>query len=686
MATSIIEELLRSTPKQRKKKLLALHDKNIRMFMRFNRELGEFVAAHESGPFEIRINEDFLDIVHGPSGQPIHPWGQAADYYREMGQPHHTGWIDFTEVKPVYQGQSTEQGRRTLQFVKPLQEIMPDLAARMATGEIALPRTQDGRRYSGATLFLGIFSGLHIAHFLARSEICNAVFIEPDIERFLLSTYFLDYEAIQNRLGRLVLHVGEEVPKTLPNMLIADYPATSSAWVRVLQGYPSEDFDRTLDDFKMRWRQLVEIMVPFDREVRNLTYAARNIHDKRLIWAKRPELSAASRIAVVASGPSLENDIEWLKANRERLVIMAAHSAVRVLMRNDIRPDFQCNLETELTEELLDKLSMEKDIPLLNYYKADPALIERFDRVLLVTEVGKANPVFWKAAMNGTHPTTGNLAVSVALHCQPKEVYLLGLDLSYRDIKRTHVKGSWYDDNEGAGHRDFEGRELIPAPANFTEGGETVSTTAYHNVARSIIETMVARQQGVVKVYNLSDGVGIAGAEPRRSSDIELEAYPQRADDLASIDAAFLPGGGVGEGWLPYATSGAELWRKMRDIVVKRMTLKRFDWLAFSKALDGTWDQAFQNARDKDLFDFRMEAYHQLISSLLSDWYRTALFARNPKEAEKIYDMGLKNLKAVLDEVAWPDELDEYGAVSVDAKNVSSPADQSAKGSGLQAV
>ena len=71
---------------------------------------------------------------------------------------------------------------------------------------------------------------------------------------------------------------------------------------------------------KLRWRAVHEVMVPFDREVRNLSYGAANLRLGRPILCQPPELSAGSRVALAhdlqalttASAPSPPPTPRWV--------------------------------------------------------------------------------------------------------------------------------------------------------------------------------------------------------------------------------------------------------------------------------------------------------------------------------------------------------------------------------------
>ncbi|ALG66466.1 6-hydroxymethylpterin diphosphokinase MptE-like protein [Beggiatoa leptomitoformis] len=667
MSLRFIHELKRATAKKRMKMLMEMQEKNFTLLKKRNPELANAIKHIGTGEFRISITDDFLEVSHIPTKALCHPDEGLFKYITELGHWHHTGWID--KLKVLHEiPTGIEHGQRLMSFAEKLHTAFPAIYHRMATGSISLPRLADGRRFSGATVFLGTFMGLQILHYLQTTEIRDIVIVEPDVTRFSLSCFFVDYAEIEKRFGRLVLHVGPDMPENPQALLIDHAPVTSTVWLRLLPAYPSDEFTNLIQRFELHWRGLSEVFVPFDREVRNLCYGARNLQNGTPINYQSPVLSDNSRIVIVASGPSLDKEIPWLKENQDKLIIFAAHSAVRTLKRNGIRPDYQCSLDTELQPELLDKLELDPDIPFVSYYKANPDSLKRFKTVLLVNEAGKANPVRFTRPLTYTHPTTGNLMVATASFAKPKQLYLIGLDLGFHQAaERDHVKDYWAHqttDDEKASETEIakpsltEKEGILPASANFTESEGKIYTQAYHNIARRAVEAQFSTLGSQMSIFNLSDGVKIENAEPCHSETLFLTDYPEKSADLALFQAAFT---GEQEGvWTVYRTPGKQVVESLRNAISKAMTLKKFDWLSFAQALDHTWSFALGDCLRAEMGDLRVEAYSKLIQDLLVTWYRVIIFTETPRETEQVYKQGLEILMSVLGELEWQAELTTF--------------------------
>lgn len=660
----IFDDLKRSTPEKRQQILLRMHDKNIEYLRSVNPELADFVKVRGTGVFGLRITDNGVEVFDRATNQLFHPPGELLSYMTELGSWHHTGWVDKLAIQHVYRG-DLEHSRMMTKFVGELYKEFPALSDKMAAGVVQLPKLEDGRRFSGPVVFLGIFTGLHIAAYLNRTVMRDAFLIEPDLDKFSLSTFFLDYAEIEKIFGRLMLHVGSDAPQLPIDALTSRSPVTATTWVRLLPAYPAGQFDDILNRVGLRWRALSEIFVPYDRELMNLQHGATNILNKRPFLFERPQLSSDSVIAVVASGPSLNKDMAWLKENQDRLIILASISCVRVLKENGIEPDFQCTLDTEMDDGLFEQLRLDPKIPLVAYYKINPGIAARFEKVFLLHEDYKANVARFNVSFDCTHPTTGNLMAAFGVWCRPSTLLFLGLDLGYHDPRRSHVEGGWHDENQGIGHdAETGGRDHLAVTANFPASEGKILTMSYYNSARFNVETVLDGRTTGMKVFNLADGAKIKGAEPKYSTELDLPLYNAKIEDVGHIQAGFSTD--YEKLYEPYDTLGQQLLDEMIRDIMDTVTLSegKFSWAKCAQALDEAWDVAIKGSvrRHREL---RIELFAKLVHDLLAEWYRTMLLASNERGmSEQIYLKGIEVLEEMLKTLKWPAELDQLSVIN----------------------
>ena len=87
----------------------------------------------------------------------------------------------------------------------------------------------------------------------------------------------------------------------------------------------------------------------FGGEVDEIYQVINSVYNHKLVSKRlllKPD-SFHTPVVLVASGPSLDSQLEWLRDNQNSLTIFAAGSALGSLMRNGIEPDACCFLERQ---------------------------------------------------------------------------------------------------------------------------------------------------------------------------------------------------------------------------------------------------------------------------------------------------------------------------------------------------
>ncbi|MGI6657725.1 MAG: 6-hydroxymethylpterin diphosphokinase MptE-like protein [Desulfobulbus sp.] len=658
----IIERLRASAPEQRPDILNDVYRKNIAFFKKQHPELLR-VINNEQCPYRIDITETFLNIIDERTGELAHTEAGLDTFSTVLGDWTHDAWVELFNVHvPILQDYPMHAGI-VQNFLQQMYGSFPEILAHMGSGRINLKELDEQRRFSPPVVFLGIFHGLHIAQYMARTEMATALFIEPEPDRFEVSCYFLDYEEIEQTLGQTYYSISPETTTGAIESFFSLLRTTSLVWSRVLCGYPFEKAHIFIESLKGLQTTGTNLLYPLDNDILGLRHGALSIQRNQPLLTTRPQLSRKSRIAVVATGPSLNNDIAWLQEHQHRLIIFAVHSAVKVLRNHGIKPDFQFNLDTVITYDFVNVLELFPDVPFVADYRTPPHILDQFTTLLLCGDTHKQSVVRLKTSLTNTHPSTTNLAFSLACFLKPGAVYLLGCDCGYRDLQHDHAVGSMYNDGESdpSGYADKALQNLIEP--NFPET-EPLQTIAQHLHTKLVFEKCIASSGGQTAIYNLSDGAAIRGAAPRRSHTVRLSSYPKKHQDVRKILGAFSPAR-KGKNWTPYAKGGKEKLRELQQSLIDSVQVDPFDWKSFSLALDKELVTAYSTNWNQEN-DHRMDAYVRVIGDLLHIWYASVLFLDKKEDAEQVYMKGLQFFREAIESLTWPDECD---AVDTPEKN-----------------
>ncbi|PNU21163.1 hypothetical protein C2E25_03770 [Geothermobacter hydrogeniphilus] len=636
-AGTMLERLRKRTPRQRASLLSNTFQANLTFFKQRDPALASLLESGGQNPYQVSINDHFLDLIDTSSNLLCHPQSGLDSFAEQLGDWHHPGWIDFLDPRLRHYPQDENHGRQLMAFSESLLAAFPQFEERLSEDRFQLPEIENGRRFSPAVVFAGIFHGLHIDHYLSRTSVADVTLIEPDRFKFLVSCHFLDYARLEQRCGGLRLHVGDPVPDAFLQAILTRSWITSTVWLRVLPGYRLPEIDRIVERLRLAWLALTDAWVPADRELRALDHAKKNLAAGVPILTSEPRPEPETRIAVVGAGPSLCNDLAWLKKQQQQIIIIAAHTAVRVLLKNGIRPDFQVSLDPEWDDATLRRLDLDRRIPLLAGNHKDPAILRQFDQPLLVAVDGLPQPVIFNYQLPFGLQTTGNLALAFACACHPRTLLLLGMDFGFRDSNRIHVKGGHFDEQTDQGV-EITGNRQLPVAANFPSR-QPLLTRPYFNDARLLAEKTLRQLEPGTRILNLSDGARIAGADAVHSNEFELDPWPDKEAALAALKAAFEPPR-RGEHWHPFADGANQTADLLTTGLHRLFDQQTISWSHLASTLNRAQHDLFQLCRTGTTPDLRPLPYLRIIKDLLTTWFRFLIAARTPEETANLYRKG----------------------------------------------
>ena len=239
---------------------------------------------------------------------------------------------------------------------------------------------------------------------------------------------------------------------------------------------------------------------------------------------------------VVASGPSLENDLDAIRQHQSNAIILSVASALRPLLDAGITPDFHVELENVYITPKLIELSKDYDLSknrLVAAASVEPEVLDYFDHAILYArEALSSYPIFASGieeTLSLPGPTAGNAALSFALESGFRDIYLFGLDLGTRDPARHHTRGSFYDSADAPAHLD---QYDIGIPGNFVD---TVWTSRPFFSAQINADDLIRTVGQHADVKNCSDGARLNHAKPLRSNEIEISNNLDKSDCIKDI-------------------------------------------------------------------------------------------------------------------------------------------------------
>ena len=154
---------------------------------------------------------------------------------------------------------------------------------------------------------------------------------------------------------------------------------------------------------------------------------------------------------VAAAGPSLAENIPFIKSNREKFVIFAVNKALSILIDNGITPDFAVCADAKFVNKTIDGLGpVLADINCIMNINSDSSILtNKFKKVfisfpvndMVINKLAQYN-TFIKQQENGGSATT--MAFVSAVKMGFSKVIMTGVDLAFKG-EQVYANGSTYE-------------------------------------------------------------------------------------------------------------------------------------------------------------------------------------------------------------------------------------------------
>ena len=399
------------------------------------------------------------------------------------------------------------------------------------------PLTSDGC----ALVVMGIGLGTHLERLISFCNPSALFIVEPDLGILEKSMHTVDYVSVIQRFTG---------PDKALDFVISDNPEAAIGQIRsllttrnlfLIDGlftfitYENNYFrlskqllhsPTTLNSVNYLGYFLDEVHMTMNAEINY------RLHKPRVFNSTKVVANEGDAI-VVASGPSLAEDLEIIKKNRERFTIFCCYSTIGKLLDAGIIPDYHCDLERHNDHLPLIERGLEKhlaNIDLCCSSTCDPRLLRMYRSVYAINR-GALTPSVIFTQGNDIIPNEGpdvaTFAILSAIFFGFRRVHLFGVDLGTANRSVCRLPGALDIDR-----RSYD----IPVRGNK---GKTVFTGQLLLDNKVAIESNIHYYSAVfpdLKVYNYSNGVLIDGAEPSSLEQFECR-LTSKSKDLISKPA-----------------------------------------------------------------------------------------------------------------------------------------------------
>jgi hypothetical protein len=507
-----------------------LLSRNIRCLTKISPQLGRHLQAIKPS----------TRLLRDASGQPNVDLGDGSLMYPDGAEPSALRQVEHYLTAP------------NRLIVPPPQSVYGDLVAMnhlfddMKQHQEPFARLDKFGPFGGFLVVFGLGLGYHLDILSKRLQFKTLIVVEPHDDFWLHSCHVFDWTALVDRLGREGRQIQLIRTTAVFQMVVKAIRDESTALLGgsyLFFHYQAQEFANFGARLLTKWQDLSMIGGWIEDQLTMLRNNWGNFSRPDFyLQHKRVSSRRTLPAIVVGAGPSLDNNIEDIRALKGKVVIISASSALRVLLENGIRPDIHCELENgaglaQVAEGLAAKHGGLSDIILYAAAGIDPRIAPHFKKTAYFFRDKLSSTLLYgegAEATNLAEPTSGNTAVHCALSLGFHDIYLFGLDFGARDPKAHHSQHSVYfnyeAEDELATYTPYEFDMSVPG--NF--GGEIMSGWLL-NWGRDAV-TVAIRSTPGIRAWNCSDGVRIEGTTALAAEAINFK--PSASTPSEDVEAA----------------------------------------------------------------------------------------------------------------------------------------------------
>lgn len=628
-------------------KAIRTYEKNLEYFAKNNKDVMDKLqtlnSALENGTYtpkyDLEYIKTYFDVKELKSGRYLYD-NDSNDISKELGKQvdFHKNSYSF-EGFPLYKF-SKEKLANLNDKSRGLEGIYPVM-------NYYIDNTDDNDEMNKIEkfIFIGVGLGIHAPLVNEKIKATEYLIIEDDIELFRLSLFVTSYFDIAKN-AKLYFSIEDnenifliKMNRFLQNTFFYNrylkysyFPAHSNNKIKQIQNaLASQPF--TIFPYKT---QLEKTLRPL--EYINDGYRVLNLsrHFEDSIFSKKPVL-------LITAGPSLKKNIEWLRANHKKFIVVAITATLKALYENDIVPDIVTHLDG--FEHSLCHL---ENFPVKEFLKNSIIVLGPFSPSKLRTLFSKEQIYYYEDQINYfqnfgqlSARCIGSSTLLLSLLFNAKELYLLGQDLAVdQESGSTHSNDHIYSSkNDMLAKDNLENvmsfrKNLFPVEGNFTK---TVYTTSlFHSSLQSLYTGIPKLKLQDQSIYNLNNGAYIHLATPTQIQDIDTDSFE-------TIDKQKLA---VSVHKLLNRYSAKELSSDDIDLIKKR--------LAYSKEIKNIildyQNRVSKTHKEKYLYDLlgvtsQLLSRHNNISDSFTEIYHSYFNYALPIIMDFFNTKGLKNSK-----------------------------------------
>lgn len=395
-------------------------------------------------------------------------------------------------------------------------------------------------------IFIGVGCGVHIHEIYKKVNSMTTLIIEPNLEIFRLSLFLVDYSIFEKENKKLFLSVDETTfERDITYHRFNEYHSYMNYNVKhhlfsieyeyilneIIDFYGHnyigsfshiavlEVFDRTLGFFKNKYRFFQK----------DLVFKSKPLKDKKVL--------------LISAGPSLDKELNWIRENQNKFIIICVDVILRKLEKNQIIPDIVFSIDPSylcakyLTCENKEFLKNSAIVFLSQQHEetlnATKGLNIYFSQVLFLSH---------KLGYSFSLSNVGIFSFAFSLFLGGNELYTIGNDAAFnQETGSRYAEDSSYkqkeilifEENNDKNIKQISQEDIVEVRGNLRE--IIKSNRNLLNFKYDYETYLHGVDKSNIKLYNLSDGAYIDGLTPISSLDVDLKDVDNKVFNAKEI-------------------------------------------------------------------------------------------------------------------------------------------------------
>jgi len=386
-------------------------------------------------------------------------------------------------------------------------------------------------------IFLGVGLGMHILEVDAKIDAEEYFIIEDDLELFRLSLFTTPYYKLKGKTLFFSIADSNEDFNTRFRIFLED-SFFRNKYLKYLH-FPAHTTHK-INLIKNALASQAFVSFPYktnlDKYIRTLSYVNSGFNFLNLSKRLESTKITSKPLLIIASGPSLDNNIEWLRENHSKFLILALSATLKVLFENKIVPDIVTHLDG-----FKPSIKHLQGFDQKEFLKDTLAIVGSFTPPEVLTHFTKKNiyiiedhSTFYHKDFNASAgPCIGSSSIMWSVTMGFEEIYLLGIDLALAKSGASHsythqLTKKTYEtkkDTTISSNISFRG-DTFKIKGNFREKVDT--TPLFYVSVLALDNSLKQIKNDSQKIYNLNDGAYLQNTISLHSKDVDFATFTKQ--------------------------------------------------------------------------------------------------------------------------------------------------------------